>query len=155
MKSDGETPVAFGVKQFSQTRGAEVLRIAVHADEVSAGEDYEWILYRGCDPHPSNPTWEDKAGVVPDDCVGYWPLGETGEDWSEEANDGTRYNNAEVAGQVGRCRLFAGKGWLDCGTDSSLRITGDLTVMAWVNRRSRIVNGQICAKGSSDDYTHM
>jgi hypothetical protein len=64
-------------------------------------------------------------------------------------------HNAKLDGQVGLCRLFAGNGWFDCGTDSSLRITGDLTVMAWVNRRSSIVNGQICAKGSGDDYTHM
>ena len=92
-RSDGQTPVAFGVKKFAQAQGQEVLRIAVHADETEEGEDYSWVLYHGCDHHPENPTWEDKASVPPSGALIYMPLEESSGDlldWTENGNDATR-----------------------------------------------------------------
>ena len=152
-ESDGETAVAFGVKRFDQTEDAEVLRIAVHSDTVSSTADSSWVLLRGCLPHPSNPTWEDKASVVSADCEGYWPMEGT-EDWSPNGNDGTNTNGTSAAGQVAKSTRFSGNGWFDCGTDASLRISGDLTVLAWVYRIGT-GNGIMCAKGTATAYTQM
>jgi RHS repeat-associated protein len=152
-EEDGVTPVAFGVKEFSQVSGSEVLRIAVHSDSISSTEDQSWVIMRGCQPHPTNDTWEDKASVVASDCEGYWPMGGT-EDWTANSNDGTNTNGTTADGQVADATDFDGDGWYDCGTDTSLRISGDLTVMAWV-RSDTNGSGHICAKGTGNDYTHM
>lgn len=108
-KSDGETNVPFGVKQFSQVGGSRKLILGQGLPELSASAGTIYNLYRGCTGGP----FEDKAGVVPtaDGYVGYWPLEEdadgTGtadlyEDWSPNANHGDDYVSAAgKTGQVG------------------------------------------------------
>jgi hypothetical protein len=61
--------------------------------------------------------------------------GPTAADTSGNGNDGTLVNNpAWVNGKIGNALEFDGTNdYVDCGQDSSLKITGAITVEAWVN----------------------
>jgi Tfp pilus assembly protein PilE len=73
--------------------------------------------------------------------VGWWKLdetsGTTAADSSGSGNNGTLYNMTSpgcwVAGQIGNALNFDGSNdYVNCGNGSSLLITGDLTIAAWV-----------------------
>lgn len=57
--------------------------------------------------------------------------GDTNDD-SGLGNDGTNYGAVFVGGKYGQGLSFDGNDWVDCGTDSSLNISGNRTVEAWL-----------------------
>jgi PKD repeat protein len=73
------------------------------------------------------------------DLAAEWHLddgnGTTAVDTSGNGNDGTLVNNpAWVKGKIGKALLFDGTNdYVHCGQGSSLKITGAITVEAWVN----------------------
>ena len=72
------------------------------------------------------------AQIYPEGMVSYWK-GEGNATDTRDDNDGTFMNGATAtaAGQVGQAFCFDGNNdYIDCGTASSLDITGDLTIEA-------------------------
>ena len=72
-------------------------------------------------------------------CVGMWLLdegnGTTVKDSSGNGNDGKLTNGPKwVGGKFGKALQFDGVNqYVDCGNDVSLDLTGDFTIVAWIN----------------------
>lgn len=89
--------------------------------------------------------------------VGYWSLNEgsgtTAKDKSGNGNDGTLQNMDDsdwVDGVVGRALDFDGSNdHLDCGKDSSLQPTDELTISTWIKPKP---NQEYCYDGSKGNY---
>jgi type II secretory pathway pseudopilin PulG len=87
----------------------------------------------------------DKSSEVTSGRVGWWKLNETGTtttaaDSSGSGNNGTLVNMTPasdwVAGYIGGGLDFDGSNdYVNCGNNSSLRITSNITVAAWVKTR--------------------
>lgn len=68
-----------------------------------------------------------------DGLVGYWKFEDDVLDSSGQGNHGTNYGATFVDGKVDRCLSFDGvDDYVDCGSDSSLDITGDIAISLWV-----------------------
>jgi hypothetical protein len=86
--------------------------------------------------------------------LAYWPLDEDGgsviTDCSGNGGNGlqgTLMGGTRVAGLFGNVLLFNADGYVDFGNPAALRVTGALTVVAWVNVQSFAGNGRVLAKG--------
>jgi parallel beta-helix repeat protein len=91
------------------------------------------------------PNWADisncasEATLEGTNLAAEWHLddgnGTTAVDTSGNGNDGTLVNNpAWVKGKIGKALSFDGTNdYVDCGQSTSLKITGAITVEAWVN----------------------
>ena len=103
--------------------------------------------------------------VIPDGLVGYWKLdetsGTTAADSSGNGNNGT-WNSDDSptsiksdSGKIGTAISLDGTGdYVDIGTDSSLDISGDLTLSAWVYISSYSANNRFYVVGKNGDSTH-
>ncbi len=144
-QADGETPVAFGVAQFSQVAGSRKLIIHLGAPTLNSAVATDYMLHAGVEGGP----FENRASVYPaaDGWRGAWPLEEaavgTGtadvyQDWTANANHGDDYVAATgKEGKVGLGQQFTGVS--GGGTDriivpyhTSLNTPNALTVMAWI-----------------------
>ncbi|MCK4613178.1 MAG: DUF2341 domain-containing protein, partial [Thermoplasmata archaeon] len=77
------------------------------------------------------------------------------EDSSGNGNDGVIYGATWVDSKYGKALQFDGvDDYVDCGTDSSLDVTGDdLTIEAWIYRDGTSTNPIIVTKGPEVQYT--
>ncbi len=83
--------------------------------------------------------------------VGYWSFdeadGDVARDMSGAGNDGTIFGATRVSSPHGQALHFDGQGdYVDCGSDPSLNISGDMTVSVWIRPetlegRNRMVFG--------------
>jgi hypothetical protein len=98
--------------------------------------DSIWMYYANAsaaDAQNASDVW--KASYA-----GVWHLDPSLTDSTANANHGSNSGSLEVTGKLGRARSFDGvNDWVDCGSGSSLAITGALTVEAWV----KIANSQL------------
>lgn len=94
--------------------------------------------------------------------AGYWHFDEnastTAYDASGMGNNGTLYNSPTwqtgSSCKAGSCLSFNGStNYVNAGAGSSLKITGDVTLNAWVRWTSG--TGYIVGKGTGNDYTQM
>ena len=104
--------------------------------------------------------------TVMDGLVGYWTLNEKGNtayDLSGNNNDGTIHGATLTNGVSGGALSFDGNGdYVDCGSDSSLNITDEITIEAWVklngwppaNDYANIV-GKTGGSGGNNDFSYM
>jgi len=100
--------------------------------------------------------------------VAHWKFdegsGTTTYDRTNNNNDGTFVNDATspgwVSGKYGSALLFDGENdYVDCGSDSSLDITGDITIEAWVKPNTisggdHIVSKEIDSSGTGVDDSY-
>lgn len=76
---------------------------------------------------------EDPDGVWDSEYAGVWHMNSNLLDSTFNGNDGTNSGSSDTAGRVGRARDFDGNDdYIDCGSDNSLRITGQLAISAWI-----------------------
>ncbi|MFC1718910.1 LamG domain-containing protein [Candidatus Poribacteria bacterium] len=101
---------------------------------------------------------------ISDGLVGYWPLdedaGDSSEDMSGNGNDGQITGNVEwVEGKFGSALEFFGSGGSTfiVQDSESLRITGDLTIEAWIYPTAKPQKGGIITKykGAGDNRGYM
>jgi hypothetical protein len=117
---------------------------------------------KGVDPGRMEMGTDLSLWEIPNGLVGYWPFDGTGaiannqtqglEDSSLYHNNGTASNlNATgmtfVAGKVGNAVQFDGvDDWVDAGNDSSLNISGPITLSVWFNTSDPGGTSRILAK---------
>ncbi|NLJ35758.1 MAG: LamG domain-containing protein [candidate division WS1 bacterium] len=111
--ADGETPVPFGVEEFSQTSGSRQLVVHLGIPSLSASVGTELLLWRGVGGGP----YESRSGVYsPDDGhLWYWPMNEASgdlADWTGNEYTGTRNGHVAATGVIGVGQEFNGSG--DC-----------------------------------------
>ena len=146
--ADGETPVPFGVEEFSQLYGSRKIVAHMGIPSLSASTITELLLWRGI---PGGPH-EDRNGVYAnsDGYCGVWPLNEqnigapggTGTDvyadWTGNTSPGKDYvSNMGKDGVIGKGQQFSGK--TSGGTDrivvpysSNLDTPNAITISLWV-----------------------
>ncbi len=104
------------------------------------------------------------AQKIPDGLVGYWPLdedaGDSSMDMSGNGNDGEIKGNVEwVEGKFGSALEFFGSGGSTfiVQDSESLKITGDLTMEAWIYPTAKPQKGGIITKykGAGDNRGYM
>jgi len=128
----------------------------VRIPTLSTSIDTKIYLYYG---NATISLLENPKGVWDDNYVGVWHLSEdpTGivYDSTTKNNDGTSYGSMNSADQVsgkidGSLEFDGDDDYIDCGNDSSLDITGDITIEFWVNGESfsNDLDPDILTKGS-------
>ncbi|MHA1409173.1 MAG: LamG domain-containing protein [Candidatus Odinarchaeia archaeon] len=82
--------------------------------------------------------------------------GEYAKDSSENSNNGKVYNASWVAGKFGSGLLFDGiDTYVDCGNDTSLDITDEITIEAWVKLNADWDStGIICIKAPGTNWSN-
>jgi hypothetical protein len=87
------------------------------------------------------------------DLVGWWKFDETSgiiaHDSSGYGNDGTLYDDPQWRG--GALEFDGDNGYVDCGSDESLNITGEVTVVAWIKLTGPALDRKIA--GNQDNIT--
>ena len=79
------------------------------------------------------------GAINPENAVGIWLLdegkGDAAKAFSPAGNDGTLNNGPKwVEGKFDKALEFDGVNqYVDCGNDASLDLTGDFTIVAWIN----------------------
>ena len=108
----------------------------------------------------SNPTasvQENPTGVWDTNYVGVWHLSEDPTDTIQDStsyyNDGTSQGSMTSTDQVegiidGSINFDGDNDYIDCGNDSSLDITGDITLQFWVKAENYINDPDLLTKGS-------
>jgi len=109
--------------------------------------------------NPSAGVQENPTGVWNTNYVGVWHLSEDPteviHDSTSNTNDGTSQGSMtptdQVEGKIDGSIDFDGDNdYIDCGNDSSLDITGDITLQFWVKAENYINDPDLLTKG---DYT--
>jgi hypothetical protein len=75
--------------------------------------------------------------------VAYYTFDSLALDCSGNGNNGALHGTTAVADRFGKmsARNFDGASYIDCGNDSSVQVTGRITLAAWINPAS-IANGE-------------
>jgi len=69
--------------------------------------------------------------------VGYWPMDTNANDYSNNINNGTIFSATPITGKVGNAYDFNGStSYINIPNSSTVDITGNLTIQAWVKRDS-------------------
>ncbi len=105
--TEADVPVAFDLRQFSQTPGSRELRAGIGLPSLSSAVGTPYKLYRGC---TGGPFW-NPAGVVPvaDGFVASWPSEEAAGDiidWTSNSLDAVRHGCSAATGQVGNAQQY-------------------------------------------------
>jgi len=122
-------------KESSYTFNGIIDEVRIYNRTLNATE-INWSYQKGLSGLPSN--------VSDTGLVGYWALNETdgnlAEDSSNESNDGTlRGYDRPIwsSGKFGSAVEFDGVAdYVNCGNDTSLNITGEISIEAWVKPNS-------------------
>jgi hypothetical protein len=103
-------------------------------------------------------TWQKKEYSIFDDCVAFY-------DFKKDAKDVIGDNNGSVSGatlttnhlgQTDSAYDFDGTDdKIDCGSDSSLNITGDITLCAWIKTTQSPAGGAILVGKDGGTATEM
>jgi glucose/arabinose dehydrogenase len=106
-----------------------VSSVWVRVPQITAGSstDHIYMYYASpaaADTQDPHAVWQDYAGV--------WHLNGDSADATANGNLGTDSGTAPVAGQIGAAKLFDGSAFVSVPSSASLRITGPLTLEAWV-----------------------
>ncbi|MFX1249762.1 MAG: DUF2341 domain-containing protein, partial [Promethearchaeota archaeon] len=121
---------------------------------LSSTQDTIISMYYG---YPAGSSQENPKGVWDNNYVGVWHLAEdpTGiiYDSSSSGNDGTSVggmtSNNQIKGPIDGCLVFDGiDDYIDTGNDSSLDITGDITMQFWVKAENYVNDPDMLTKGS-------
>lgn len=158
--ADGETPVPFAIKQFSQTVGARKLIIGMGLPALASDSPTQYQLWRGV---PGGP-YENRLGVAPQDqYVGYWPF-ESATGTSQVTPDWTgRYNARLVNGATVKTGGVVGNELNMDVTDNNYTvlqpysaeahawIDGDFSISYWME--CRILTGNGDSGGIISNYT--
>jgi hypothetical protein len=152
--SDGTTKLSHEIETYDNTSGQLIAWVKVPT--LSSSADTELYIYYGNDSVSNQ--W-DAANVWDSNFKGVWhlPNGTTlSATDSTAVNNGTASGTAATAGQVDGAASYSNFGDnISVGTDSSLNITGSITISAWIyptslssgNNRPRMFN-----KGSGTGY---
>lgn len=154
--ADGVTQVPYGALSFGVSGGAATAVLRAKFDlshSWSNGDTIGYLYYDHTATDQSN-----KSGVFGSSFKGYWPLEEDPsgsapqmKDWTTNANDGTTQGSMAsgdlVAGQVGNgLSLNGSTKYVDCGTGSSLSITGAISLGLNVKFNSVAGNQELISK---------
>jgi len=121
---------------------------------LSSTQDTIISMYYG---NPTVSSQESLEGVWDNNYVGIWHLAEDPTeviyDSSSFGNDGTSVgsmtSNDQVRGVIDGCLVFDGiDDYIDTGNDSSLDITGDITIQFWVKAENYANDPDMLTKGS-------
>ncbi|MFC1925132.1 LamG-like jellyroll fold domain-containing protein [Chloroflexota bacterium] len=112
--------------------------------EILTGKEYRTEAYDAANNLLERKEFEWKyddstPSTLESNAVGYWTLDETATDSSGLGNNGTLVNGPTwtADGWFGSALHFDGvDDYVELGTDSSLNLTGDFTLSAWVKRDS-------------------
>ncbi|MHA2284104.1 MAG: DUF2341 domain-containing protein, partial [Promethearchaeota archaeon] len=146
------------IEVFNQTySGTQAQLVAwVRVPSLSPSTDTIIYMYYG---NSTMSAQENPTGVWDDNYIGVWHLAEdptgTVYDSTSNNNNGTSYGSMNSADQVsgkidGSLEFDGDNDYIDCDNDSSLDITGDITIEFWVNGESfsNDLDPDILTKGS-------
>ncbi|MBU2213890.1 DUF2341 domain-containing protein, partial [Patescibacteria group bacterium] len=136
-QSDGVTLLSYERESYSVTGGSATGHFWVKVPSISSSAGAELYLYYG---NPNGSDGEDSTNVWDGNFKGVWHMGDEADTTvvdSTGTNNGTATNSPTFAqvGQVGDAiDLQSGDtDYIDCGSDSSLKIGDALTIGAWLN----------------------
>jgi hypothetical protein len=132
---------------FSQA-GTYVLRLTANDGSLQASDDLTILVEDdlSADPH---------SGDADPSLVGHWSLNNNGADQSGHGNNGTLAGTASyVAGKYDQALNVSSNGRLNVADNSSLDVTGPVTLSAWIRPSSKATQYFVSKgeKGVSDGF---
>jgi glucose/arabinose dehydrogenase len=126
--SDATTVLPHEIELWNET-GTSWIWVGVPQIDAGSDTDSIWLYFN----NDSAIDAQDAAGVWSSGYVGVWHLHDDFDDSSPApANDGTNFGSTDVAGKIGDGQSFDGSSnYINVGNDTSLAVTGQLSVEAW------------------------
>jgi len=124
---DGLTVLAHEIERWDEA-GTSYVWVRVPQIDASSTSDHVFLYYG----HDQAPDAQQPDAVWSNGYVGVWHLAPDLLDSSSHTNNGTDHGTTDRSGRIGRARELDGTDWIDAGSDSSLQVTGQLTIEAWV-----------------------
>jgi glucose/arabinose dehydrogenase len=124
--ADGETVLPYQIDSWNEA-GISTVWVRVPRIDAGSASDHIWMYYGNATaPAAQNAagTWAGYAGV--------WHLGASLADSTGNGNTGVNQGSVTTSGRFGNSRRFNGAAAILAGNGATLRITGDLTLEAWV-----------------------
>ncbi|MFC2136203.1 DUF2341 domain-containing protein [Bacteroidota bacterium] len=147
------------IEEYNGSTG--LLRAWIKIPSLSSSADTEFYIYYG---NSSCSSQQDKANVWDSNFKGVWHLEESGNGTVGEFKDGTGNNNngrggsgnasrvpaQTSSGKIGNAQIFdSSDDHIYVPDSASLRVTGDITISAWVKRAGTGSYKTMVSKGAS------
>jgi hypothetical protein len=133
--SDGTTVLPYQIDTWNEA-GLSTVWVRVPSVDASSTSDHIWMYYGNAGAPAAQDavaTWADYEGV--------WHLGGSLADSTGNGHNAANAGTTVTAGRFGSSRRFQGTQWIDAGNGAGLRLTGPVTLEAWVQNSDLVLGG--------------
>lgn len=125
--ADDTTLLAHEIDRWDET-GRSLVWAKVPQIDAASSNDFVWLYYDNSgvsDGQSPSAVWSSDYRAV-------WHLSPSLTDSTVNANHGADNLSVDAPGWLGRGRQFSGNGWIQVNSSTSLSVTGQLTLEAWI-----------------------